>query len=78
MRSNNNKPVIDRRLRPRCCHLASYFERPKSSPVRSLVLLRIVYSQAQGCVCTALQLDGDVEQPWLMSKYDVVHKTGST
>jgi len=26
-----------------------------------------VYSQAQGCVCTALQLGGDVEQPWLMS-----------
>jgi len=25
-------------------------------------------------VCTALQLDGDVEQPWLMSKHDVIHK----
>jgi len=22
-------------------------------------------------VCTALQLDGDVEPPWLMSKYEV-------
>jgi len=43
-----------------------------------LVLLRTVYSQALGCVCTALQLGGDVEQPWLMSKYDVIHKTGST
>jgi len=43
-----------------------------------LVLLRTVYSQAQGCVCTALQLGGDVEQPWLMSKYDVIHKTGNT
>jgi len=42
-----------------------------------LVLLRTFYSQAQGCVCTALQLGGDVEQPWLMSKYDVVRKTGS-
>jgi len=31
-----NKPVIDRRLRPRCCHLGSYFKRPKSSPVRPL------------------------------------------
>jgi len=29
-----NKAVIDRRLRPRCCHLGSYFKRPKSSPVR--------------------------------------------
>jgi len=26
--------VIDRRLCPRCCHLESYFKRPKSSPVR--------------------------------------------
>jgi len=25
-----------RRLRPRCCHLGSYFKRPKSSPVRPL------------------------------------------
>jgi len=32
-------------------------------------------------MCTALQLGGDVEQPWqawLMSNYDVIHKTGST
>jgi len=46
--------------------------------VRLLVLLRTVYSQAQGCMCTALQLGSDVEQPWLMSKHDVIHKTGST
>jgi len=31
-----NKAVIDHRLHPRCCHLGSYFKRPKSSPVRSL------------------------------------------
>jgi len=31
-----NKAVIDRRLRPRCCHQASYFKCPKSSPVHSL------------------------------------------
>jgi len=31
-----NKAVTDRRLRPRCCHLGSYFKRPKSSPVRLL------------------------------------------
>ena len=43
-----------------------------------LVLVRTVYSQAQGCVCTVLQLGGDVEQPWPMSKYGVIHKTGST
>jgi len=29
-------------------------------------------------VCTALQLQGgDVEQPWHMSKYDVINKTES-
>jgi len=33
---SKNKPVIDRRLRPRCCHLGSYFKRPKSSTVRPL------------------------------------------
>jgi len=47
-----------------------------------LVLLCTLYSQAQGCVCTALQLSvqlgGNVEQPWLMSKHGVIHKTGST
>ena len=31
-----NNAAIDRRLRPRCCHLGSYFKRPKSSPVRPL------------------------------------------
>ena len=39
-----------------------------------LVLLRIFCSQAQGCVCSALQLVIDVEQPWLMRKYDVIDK----
>jgi len=33
VRQRNN---ADRRLRPRCCHLGSYFKRPKSSPVRPL------------------------------------------
>jgi len=36
MSTNYNKAVIDRRLRPRCCHLGSYFKRPKSSSVRPL------------------------------------------
>jgi len=31
-----NKAVIDRRLCPRCCHLGSYFKRPKTSPLRPL------------------------------------------
>jgi len=46
---------------------------PYTSVGLQLVLLCTLYSQAQGCVCTALQLGGDVEQPWLMSKYDVNH-----
>ena len=50
----------------------------RASARLQLVLLRTVYSQAQGCVCTAIQLGGDVEQPRLTSKYDVIHKTGST
>ena len=33
---SENKVVTDRRLCPRCCHLQSYFERPKSSPVHPL------------------------------------------
>jgi len=34
LRARQNKPVIDRRLRPPplCCHPGSYFKRPKSSP----------------------------------------------
>ena len=32
----DNKPVIDRRFRPRCCHLGSYLKHRKSSPVRPL------------------------------------------
>ena len=43
-----------------------------------LVLLHTVHNQAQGCMCTALQLGSDVEQSWLVSKYDIIHKTGST
>jgi len=31
-----NKAVTNRRFRPRCCHLGSYFNRPKSSLVRPL------------------------------------------
>jgi len=29
-------------------------------------------------MCAALQLGGDVEQPWLMSKYNVITKTERT
>ena len=29
-----NNAVTDRRLRPRCCRLGSYFKRPESGPVR--------------------------------------------
>jgi len=30
------------------------------------ITARTVYSRAQGCVCTALQVGGDVERPWLL------------
>jgi len=81
--SVHNEAVIDRRLRPRCCHPESYYKRARKVVpcVRwppTGITAHSLYSQAQGCVCTALQLGGDVEQPWLMSIYDVIHKTGST
>ena len=78
----NYKPVTDRRLRPGAATWDVTLSARKVVPcVRwptTGILLRTVYSQAQGCVCTAFQLGGDVEQPWLMSKYDVIHKTGIT
>jgi len=62
---HSNKAVIDCRFRPQCCHLESYFK-----PVDlQLVLLCTVYSHAQGCMCTALQLGGEC---------GIIHKTGST
>jgi len=71
-----NKAVIDRRLRPRCCHLGSYFKRPKSRPVRPLAWswyycasfkpnprLRVHCAQLYGAT-------------WLTCKYGVIYKTG--
>jgi len=53
-----------------------------ASPRQPWVLLRTVYSQAQGCVWACCMrfscMGGDVEQHRLMSNYDVIHKTGST
>ena len=117
--NNNNKAVIDRRLRPRCCHLWSYFKlvismplytqgdyvqtwchdystrslrpsrprprRPKSRPVSVSPLARNGYSYAPfiakskaACGLCFDQLGGHVELPWLVRKYDVIHKNGST
>jgi len=84
-----NKAVIDRRLRPRCCHLGSYFKRPNSSPVRPLACnwyycAQFIAKPKAACGQAALQLGGNVEQPWLMSKYDrssiepEVHNTSLT
>ena len=75
--TNSNKAVIDRRFRPPCFHLGSYFKRPKSSPVRPLAC-NWYYCTHFIAKPKALQLGGDVEQTWLMSKYDAIHKTGST
>ena len=71
--------VIDRRLRPRCCHLGSYFKRPKSSSVRPFACnwcyCAQVIAKPKAALCAALQLGGDVEQPCLLRKRDVIHKT---
>ena len=70
-----------RKLCLQCCHPGSSFSAWKVVPwsaVLQLVLLCTVYIQAQGCLCTAYQLGGDVQQPCLIIKYDVIHKTGST
>ena len=67
---------------PPCCHLESYFKRPKSSPVRPFVYNRYYCAQfiAKPKAACALRFSwaATFEQPWLMSKYDVIHKTGST
>ena len=47
---DTNKAVIDRRLRPRCCHLRSYFKRhvtSRSSPERPLSATGIPTRQAE-------------------------------
>ena len=64
-----------RALRSRCYHLEVASIARKVVGLQ-LVLLRTVYSQTRGCVCTALELGGDVKQPWLVSKHEVIHKTG--
>jgi len=46
----------------------------KSSNYRSLTKDCTSDNSNTNCVCTALQLGGDVEQPWHMSKYDVIRK----
>ena len=104
----DNKEVIDRRLRPRCCHLGSYFKHKsfscrymrrdimrkhdvtniqhthcspvglRSSPKCPLPATGVPTRQAHGCVLASQpQPGGDVEQPQLMCKYDIVHKTGN-
>ena len=66
--NSRNKAVVDRRLRPpgvatREVTLSARKVVPRASVGLQQVLLRTVYSQAQGFVCAALQLGGDVEQP---------------
>ena len=77
---SQNKAVIDHSLRPppRCCQLGSYCKRPKSSPVRSFACNWYYCAQFIAKPKAACALRGNIEQPWLMSKYDVIHKTGST
>jgi len=71
-----NKAVIDRWLRPGVATWEVTSSAQKVVPCVRWPATGITahsFSQAQGCVCTALQTCSDVEQPWLMSKYDVIH-----
>jgi len=69
--TNRNKAVIDRRLRPRCCHLGSYFKRPKSRPVRQLPASGITAQRLRPSARLSISLFAYV-------KNDVILKTGST
>jgi len=73
-----NKAVIDRRLRPRCCHLGSYFKHPKSSPVRPLACNWYYCAQSVSkpkAACTLLRFSwAAASSNWLVSKCDVNHK----
>ena len=56
----------------------------RSSPEHPLPATGIPMCQAQGCVSASLNLHhqdqpgGNVEQPQLMCKYDIIHKTRNT
>ena len=76
-----NKAVIDRRLCPRCCHLGSYCKRPKSSLVRPLTWNWYYCAHFVAKAACALRFSWAAMSSnlaWLMSKYDVIHKSGST
>jgi len=76
-----NKAVIDRRLRPRCCYLGSYVKRPECSPVRPLACNWYYCAQfiAKPKAACALRFSwAATSSDWLISKYDVIHKTGNT
>jgi len=65
--SRINKAFIDADSAPGVATWGVTLNAKSASVGLQLVLLGTVYSQAQGCVCAALQLGGDIEQPWLMS-----------
>ena len=72
----STRPLQPSRPRPR---------HPKSTPVSVSPLARNWYSYASFIAKSKAaywlcfhQLGGHVEPPWLMCKYDVIHKSGST
>jgi len=80
-----NKAVTDRRLRPRYCHLASYLRRSRprlQEVVQNVRCLQRIFLRAKHkaeYVWASLpQPGGEFEQPQLMCKCSVIHKTGST
>ena len=74
-----NKTVTDRRLRPRCCHMASYFKRPKNSPVLPLACnwYRAQFIAKPKAAC-ALRLSwaatGNCKCKWFFNKSPVLSR----
>ena len=79
--AQTNKPVIDRRRRPWCCHQAVASSAQKSRPVRPLACNWYCCAPfiAKPKAAHALHsVRHDVEQPRLTCKYDIIYETGST
>jgi len=74
--------AIDRRLRPRACHLGSYFKRPKSSLVCQLACnwyycAQFIAKPKAGCALRFSWAASSINLGFV-SKYDIIRKTGST
>ena len=75
LKLTQNNAVIDRRLRPRCCHLIRLREVVPCVRCLQRVFLRAVYSQAQGCVWAAYGRRRRAANYSLCANNDVSHNT---